>query len=194
MSVVTEVWSDGSGVATGGPIGWACVIRALRDETGEVLKQIEVSGGEPWGTNNLAELTAVAMGLSSVVRQACVVVVSDSEYVLDGYRRGRVAHWKGNGWRTQDGGPVLYRDVWETIDIAVNFHQVEWRHVKGHLYRWVCDACGFVADNGRKRSCPQCAEQKVKTPLRKEAIWPLNERCDQLAGEARQEQLRLAAA
>ncbi len=178
-----ELWTDGSGIATGGqPLGWAYVLRAIDTMTGEVLKQSEASGSAPVGTNNRAELLAVIEGLFVLNHVTTLTVFTDSEYVIGGIGGGWVEKWKRHGWKNGDGDPVKNQDLWEQLDAACALHTVSWKHVKGHLYTWKCEGedCGFVADNGRKRKCPDCAS-KVK----KHANFPLNERCDELAGAAR---------
>lgn len=183
MGVRVELWSDGSGIATGGqPLGWAYVLRALDSATGEVLKETEGSGSEAIGTNNRAELLAVIEGLFVLKQVTTLTVFTDSEYVIGGIGGGWVEGWKAHGWKNRDGDPVKNQDLWQMLDSACSLHDVSWQHVKGHLYTWRCedDDCGFVADNGRKRKCPDCSGK-----VRKDPNFPLNERCDHLAGEAR---------
>lgn len=98
MGVRIELWSDGSGT-TAGPGGWAYVLRAIDVDTGEILSQIEDSGGMPEATNNRAELTAVLMGLARLTRRSEVHVFSDSEYVVNALSKGWLRRWAENGWK-----------------------------------------------------------------------------------------------
>jgi ribonuclease HI len=178
-----ELWTDGSGIATGGqPMGWAYVLRAVNEQTGEVVKEVEGSGGDQEGTNNRAELTAVIEGLLALTAITPVTVCTDSEYVMHGITKGWVATWRENGWRTREGDPVKNKDLWQLLANACDIYEVSWRHVKGHLFTWSCpsESCTFSAENGRKRKCPECSG-----PLAKEPVYPLNDRCDILAGAAR---------
>lgn len=189
--VILELWTDGSARATGGPGGWAFVLRAISD-AGEVVAEREESGSITHATNNRAELTAVLRGLRALTRRRChVVIVTDSEYVMCGFTEGRLDRWLGNGWRTREGEPVQNRDLWEQLLQEVVRHDVTWRHVKGHTFTSkTCDTCGLeLPATDRRQKCPTCgkAGQLVKVPEH-----PLNHRCDELAGAARRALLEAA--
>jgi ribonuclease HI len=179
--VRVELWTDGSGRATGGPGGWAYVLRAV-DDHGEVAKQTEASGPLTWCTNQVAELTAVISGLASLRRRASVTVVTDSEYVMHGFTKGWVERWMGNGWRNREGDPVANREQWEFLAHLVAQHDVSWRHVKGHRAERRC-VCGWSGPL-RYRKCQECGEAAERVDL-----FPLNARCDELAGLERQRQI-----
>jgi ribonuclease HI len=98
MSVEVFLWTDGSGT-TSGPIGWAYVLRAVDPETGAVLKEREGMGAFPEGTSQRAELMAVIEGLLVLSRRARVTVVTDSKYVRMGATEW-VAGWEKHRWRT----------------------------------------------------------------------------------------------
>ena len=181
-----ELWTDGSGLATGGPGGWAYVLRAI-DDLGLVVREREGSGGIPGPdcTNNRAELTAVIEGLRALERPCGLTVASDSEYVVAAFTDGWLDRWRANGWRNRDGAPVANRDLWVTLHVAASLHLIDWRLVKGHAKTLSCRTCGWTTDvvaGKRVKTCPVC---RMHTPLLKRDKYPLNARCDALAGEAR---------
>ncbi len=185
--IVVEVWTDGSGLATGGPAGWAAVLLAV-DEHGEVLRTLELSGPIEYGTNNVAELTAVLRGLEAIERPAVVRVITDSEYVMKAYTDGWLAKWRRNGWRNSQRRPVKNRDLWETLDAEVRRHrEVSWQHVKGHVAERRC-ACGWRGALKHRR-CPSCDEATTRHD-----VFPFNARCDELAGRARLDLIERTAA
>ena len=89
-------------------------------------------GGEPQTTNNRMELTAVIQALQALTRSGCVVkLYSDSKYVLNGISQWMV-DWKRRGWKTAAKKPVLNQDLWQTLDVLSQQHEIEWHWVKGH--------------------------------------------------------------
>ena len=116
-------YTDGACSGNPGPGGWAAII--VRDGTRE-----EIGGGAAATTNNRMELTAVIEALRRVPADAPVTVVTDSQYVLKGMTSW-VRGWQRRGWRTATGGPVLNRDLWETL-AALAGSRVTWEWVRGH--------------------------------------------------------------
>lgn len=203
--VIVEVWTDGSGRAAGvngqppGPGGWAYVLRAITPD-GEVAAEREGSGGIPdvTCTNQRAELTAVAQGLQALRVPSHVTVFTDSEYVIGGfvaapdYPDAWVAIWQRRDWITRNGTPVLHQDLWQAIQAQVErHHSVTWTHVKGHSRTYACGRCPWTGTQpkrsqerprSRKVWCPDCDTPLLQPPV---ATYPLNERCDELAGAQR---------
>lgn len=186
MSVRVELWSDGSGSVTGGPGGWAFVLRAI-DADGVIVKESEDSGHELSATNNTMELAAVISGLDALTKPTTLTVYSDSEYVVHGITRW-VKDWQRNGWRNRDDEPVANQQLWKMLIAVADPHRVTWRHIPGHVKHCRCDACGIDKPTGEflrtgRRGIYRCkgcgAELEVHYP------YPLNWRCDQLAGDAR---------
>lgn len=176
-----ELWTDGSGMSFG-PIGWAYVLRAISSE-GEILKEVEASGGEHDGTNNRAEMLGIIHGLEAITRPTGVIVISDSQYALSGLAGGWVDRWAANDWLSAQGDPVKNVDLWQRMQAAAAPHVVIWRHVKGHQHHYVCGGCAREhAKRPPGNNCLACGAKTLRVP-----IWPLNERCDELAGAARRE-------
>ncbi len=136
-----EIHTDGACSGNPGPGGWAAVV--LRPD-GRVR---ELAGRAPGTTNNRMELTAAIEGLRSVSRDAGPVrLYTDSTYVISGVTKW-VAGWKRRGWTTSSGGPVLNRDLWETLDAlaAARGKDLSWRYVRGHSGHSGNERCDALA-------------------------------------------------
>ena len=104
-------------------------MRAMNGDT--VVKERELSGGEPETTNNKMELMAAIMSLETLERPSKITVVTDSAYVKNGVT-GWIHGWKRNGWRTSSKKPVKNVELWQRLDEAQAHHDVTWEWVKGH--------------------------------------------------------------
>jgi ribonuclease HI len=98
---------------------------------GQIVKERDLSGGEPATTNNRMELMAAIAVLEALERPSRLTVVTDSAYLRDGVTRW-IHGWKRNGWRTADRKPVKNEDLWRRLDTAAARHDVAWDWVKGH--------------------------------------------------------------
>lgn len=126
-----SVYTDGACLRNpGGPGGYAAV--ALLTDG----RALQTGGSEPQTTNNRMELRAAIEGMSLLSPHESVVVLSDSQYVVKGFTR--LAGWKRRGWRTQSGGPVKNRDLWEAVEREAARHaSVAFEWVRGHAgNRW----------------------------------------------------------
>jgi ribonuclease HI len=122
-------YTDGACSGNPGPGGWGAVLVA-RDGA-QILKERDLSGGEPATTNNRMELMAAIAALEALERPTKLTVVTDSAYLRDGVTRW-IHGWKRNGWRTADRKPVKNEDLWRRLDEAAARHEVAWNWVKGH--------------------------------------------------------------
>ncbi len=122
-------FTDGACSGNPGPGGWGAILIAR--EGGTVLRERELSGGEPRTTNNRMELMAAIAALEALDRPAAITLVTDSAYVKNGVSQW-IHAWKRNGWRTADGKPVKNADLWQRLDAAQGRHRVDWRWIKGH--------------------------------------------------------------
>ena len=84
----------------------------------------ELSGYEPYTTNNRMELTAAIEGLKALKYPCEVELYSDSSYLVNAFRSDWLVGWKANGWRTSNKKEVLNRDLWEQLDKLINIHKV----------------------------------------------------------------------
>ena len=125
------LYTDGSCSPNPGPAASAYVIYTT---AGNVVAEVGKYIGE--ATNNIAEMKAVLFGLQDILDSfgACeVVVVSDSKYVVDGFRNRWLENWKRNGWRTASKKPVQNKEQWQDLDnIRTKHALVEFFHVAAH--------------------------------------------------------------
>jgi ribonuclease HI len=122
-------YTDGACSGNPGPGGWGVVLVAR--EAGRVVKQRELSGGEPLTTNNRMEMMAAIAALEALERPSVLTVVTDSAYLRDGVTRW-IHGWKRNGWLTAARKPVKNDDLWRRLDAAAARHRVAWEWIKGH--------------------------------------------------------------
>lgn len=122
-------YTDGACSGNPGPGGWGVLMRAMRGD--EVLKERELSGGEPETTNNRMELLAAINALEVLERPSTITIVTDSAYVKNGVT-GWIHGWKRNGWKTSNKKPVKNVELWQRLDEAQARHDVSWEWVKGH--------------------------------------------------------------
>jgi len=122
-------YTDGACSGNPGPGGWGVLMQAKQGD--KVVKERELSGGDPQTTNNRMELMAAISALETLGRPTEVTIVTDSSYVKDGLTKW-IHGWKRNGWKTAAKKPVKNEDLWKRLDAAQQRHQVSWEWVKGH--------------------------------------------------------------
>jgi ribonuclease HI len=121
------IWTDGACSGNPGPGGWAAIVIPSEGAT-----PIELSGGEKLTTNNRMELTAALEGLRSLPDDAKVVVVTDSQLMLNSMTTW-LPGWKRKGWKTAAGKPVKNQDLITALDAEVQrLAAVRWHWVRGH--------------------------------------------------------------
>lgn len=122
------LFGDGASSGNPGTSGWAAIVLSPH---GDLL---ELSGYEFESTNNRMELTAIIQGLGCIPKPGTVEVqvLTDSSYVIHGVRSWRWG-WQKRGWKTQNGGEVANRDLWEGLfKKADSFKAVHWGYIPGH--------------------------------------------------------------
>jgi ribonuclease HI len=122
-----RVYCDGSGT-TGGPAGIAFVVYA---DSGDWFGEGSMSLRS--ATNQQAEILAATFALDSLHPLSRVVVVSDSEYVVQNMTL-RIDDWVARGWRTAAGKPVKNQGHWQRlIDAASRHGQAGFEWTRGHV-------------------------------------------------------------
>jgi len=133
-----ELFTDGACSGNPGPGGWGAILRYNGHEK-------ELCGGAAQTTNNRMELTAVIEGLKALKEPCCVLLCSDSKYVIDGLEKGWAAGWKKNGWRKSDKSPALNPDLWEELLTLVSEHTLTYHWVHGHQGHPENERCDALA-------------------------------------------------
>lgn len=122
-------YTDGACSGNPGPGGWGVLLQAM--ESGAVVREREIKGGEARTTNNRMELMAAISALEGLKRATAITVITDSAYVKNGVNQW-IHGWKRNGWRTADNKPVKNAELWQRLELAQARHQVRWEWIKGH--------------------------------------------------------------
>jgi len=153
-------YTDGSCDTKTGKGGWAYIIKRKNDEE---IKQ----GRERIATNNRMELTAVCKALESILTRDIekgiledtldVLVVSDSNYVVENINRERYIDWVTSGWKTKEGSTVANIDLWSRLLIIFLYLEayscsIEFRHVKSHNGHKENERVDKLAVKARKES------------------------------------------
>ena len=114
------------------PGRWRFVLRVADGSA-----RLEAEDAEPDAHGERLELLAVVRGLEALDQPSRVTLMTPSPYVREGIRYG-LAEWRKNGWRWEFFGqlvPVKNCDLWQRVDTALRFHQVEcrtWRIDRAH--------------------------------------------------------------
>lgn len=90
---------------------------------------LEICDQEPEAQGDRLDLVPVVLGLEALEQPSKITLCTPSRYVQEGIRFG-LAEWQANGWRWEFFGemvPVKNRDLWQRIERAMRFHQVECR-------------------------------------------------------------------
>jgi ribonuclease HI len=121
------VWTDGACSGNPGPGGWAAIV--VPPGAGA---PVELSGGEPYTTNNRMEYSAAIEGLRSLAAGSRVCIVTDSKLMLDSMTKW-IHGWRRRGWRTAGGEPVKNLDLVRALEAEIARHaEVRWHWVRGH--------------------------------------------------------------
>jgi ribonuclease HI len=96
-------------------------------ETVDGQIRFEAADEEVESEDGRLALLAVVRGLEALEQPSRVTVVTTSRYVSRGFLFG-LEEWRENGWRWERFGemtPIKNRDLWQRIDRAMQYHQVE---------------------------------------------------------------------
>jgi ribonuclease HI len=92
-------------------------------------RQFEASDTEPGLQGERLDLLTVVRALESLDQPSQVTLVDCPDYVWKGVRFG-LHEWSANGWQWEFFGrmvPVKNSDLWQRMDRALRFHDVECR-------------------------------------------------------------------
>lgn len=144
------LFSDGACSGNPGPGGYGVILRYKSKET-------ELSGGEPHTTNNRMELLGVITGLEALKYPCRVTVQTDSKYVVDSVTKGWARGWQKNNWIKSDKKPALNADLWQRLLDLLDFHEVFFTWVKGHVGHEENERCDRLA----VKAAEQNAHKKI---------------------------------
>lgn len=119
-----EIFTDGACRGNPGEGGWGTLLRYGEHEK-------ELYGYQEHATNNQMELMAAIQGLEALKASCHVVLTTDSQYVRQGISNW-LENWKKRSWKTSAGQPVKNKELWQRLDDAAQYHDIDWHWVKGH--------------------------------------------------------------
>ena len=140
MSNSISIFTDGACRGNPGPGGWGVLI-VLEGE------EITLYGGENNTTNNQMEMMAAIKALEYFQEKKSIELVTDSSYLKDGIEKW-IHSWKKNGWKTSAKKQVKNQELWMKIDVLNNFHEVQWKWVKGHSGHRENEIADLLANKG----------------------------------------------
>lgn len=137
------MFTDGSSKGNPGPGGWGVVLRCGTEH------YKELSGGEPYTTNNRMELKAVIEGLKAIKRkEAEVHVFSDSSYVVNAVEKKWLNSWMLKGFNGKKN-----EDLWREFYDIFRRHNVTFHWIKGHAGHPENERCDEMAVAEASKFC-----------------------------------------
>lgn len=119
-----EIYTDGSCLRNPGVMGFGAII-LLPTQT------VEVYGGMPHGTNQVAELWAAVHALRWMnevwLKRAEIELFSDSRYLINGMTVW-ADNWIKGGWKKE----LAHKKTWKLLHKLQAKHDVTWTWIKGH--------------------------------------------------------------
>lgn len=92
------------------------------------------SGVECPSTNQRMELYAAIDAIASHMYDDELVIISDSEYVVNAFNQGWYQRWLANNWRNAKRKPVENQDLWEKLIKLYEAHgHVHFEWTRGHV-------------------------------------------------------------
>ena len=109
-------------------------------------------------TNNVAELSAVMMGLRAIMgsfperirANESIEIYSDSAYFCNCIKDKWYVNWQQNGWINSKKQPVENRELWEEILRLLSCGNISVNKVKGHSNNEINNLVDGLARKGAK--------------------------------------------
>ena len=112
----------------------------ILERVGSTFKA-EFSQGYIGTTNNRMELLGVINGLNRLKKKANVLVVSDSQYVIDSVVKKWVFNWEKNKFKDKKNS-----DLWIQFLEVYRKHNVDFQWIKGHNEHPQNERCDELAN------------------------------------------------
>lgn len=155
------IYTDGGCINNPGPGGYGTVLLY-----GDQRK--ELSGGYRLTTNNRMELMACIEGLKALKRPCSVTLFSDSQYVVNGIKKGWAKRWKKNRWMRSINKSAENVDLWKQLLELCEQHEVDFSWVKGHAgikENERCDKLATRAAENKKKLARDTAYETGQTTV-----------------------------
>ena len=138
-----EIWTDGACSGNPGPGGIGVVLRYNERE-----RRISKFYSET--TNNIMELEAAIVALSTLTNRCRVTIYSDSEYLVKGMTLW-IDRWASSNWIVRY-GELKNSSLWRRLYELNRMHEINWMYVKGHSdnkFNNICDSLAREAIRNR---------------------------------------------
>lgn len=176
-SRATGMAEDGQAACPSGRGQWRFVLETI---DGQI--RLEAADEESGAEEDRLALLSVVRGLEALEQPSRVTVVTTSRYVSRGFLFG-LQEWRDNGWRWERFGemtPIKNRDLWQRVDQAMQYHQVQCRVWRFDLPETPAPRSAAVATASPSRRCapsaarhssPRSREHNVKPGRHAAASW-----------------------
>lgn len=135
------IYADGSCLKNPKGAGGYCGIVFDRDRR---IKRF-VAGGTKSTTNNRMEISACLESLKTIPKGKRVLIFSDSQYVVNTFEKKWIFSWMRKKWKTSTNQPVLNKDLWKEMLLAINDKKVIFQWIKGHNGNRYNEQCDKIA-------------------------------------------------
>ena len=164
MTNLKTVYTDGGSRGTVGVGSWAYIIFDGEDTT--TTPEVSRCGSALDTTNNRMEMTAAIRAIESLPPGTCIVIYSDSGYLVDGINHpSYLQKWMDNGWLTSKGKPVENQDLWYKIIELNLMYDIKWNKIRGHfkndcpIHNRNNDICDRLCTTAMKRRMENMKEE-----------------------------------
>lgn len=133
-----EIFTDGSSLGNPGPGGYAAIVcyKGIKKE---------LSQGYRRTTNNRMEMMGAIASLSALKERCSVTIYTDSQYLADGISKGWAIKWRQRGWIKSNKERALNVDLWSKLLDLLEYHQVEFKWLRGHAGHPENERCDKLA-------------------------------------------------
>lgn len=130
--------------------GYGVIMLAVDPKTKKVAEKV-LRGSDINTTNNKMELYAVIDGIKALKRSCEVVVISDSQYVVNG--GASLQDTVNRGYKNKSGSVVANKEMWEVLyeTIKTGGHTVTFQKVSGHSGEVYNERCDTIAKEQIKK-------------------------------------------
>ncbi len=131
---MVEIFTDGACSGNPGKGGYGVILRFNQHVK-------ELSAGFKATTNNRMELMATIAGLEALTKGGLdVLIISDSEYVVNSVTKGWVFNWEKKAYKDR-----VNADLWKRFLAAYRRQNVKFKWVRGHAGHPENERCDELA-------------------------------------------------
>lgn len=151
-----EIYSDGGCSPNPGIGGFAFIVRLV---DGDKSATAGLANFEEYTTNNRMELTGIIEAFKSIrkigdsIKDAEIVVTSDSSYCIRPFTEGWIFKWKMSDFY-KHGEAMPNRELWVELDELIKGLNIRWNWVKGHNGHYYNEICDMYAVKSYKTKKP----------------------------------------